>query len=97
MRISGQSIPRLAVAAKSEKWDGPVAFRGSTPVERKAHSVIRFQTCLLTTRMRNPSITAGFWRGVNINHNTIYVGCFIDELAADSGGNAAICDDIAHH
>src|SRR5262249_31359316 len=26
-------------------------------------------------------VPPGFWRGVNINHNAIYVECFIDELA----------------
>src|SRR5947208_16315707 len=31
--------------------------------------------------MRNPHILAGFWRGVNVNHNAIYVESFIDELA----------------
>ena len=31
--------------------------------------------------MRNTHMTAGFWRGVNVNHNTIYVECFMDEIA----------------
>ena len=31
--------------------------------------------------MRNPHIIPGFWRGVNVNHNAIYVECFMDELA----------------
>jgi isoquinoline 1-oxidoreductase beta subunit len=31
--------------------------------------------------MRNPHVPPGFWRGVNINHNAIYLECFIDELA----------------
>jgi isoquinoline 1-oxidoreductase beta subunit len=31
--------------------------------------------------MRQPHITAGFWRGVNVNPNAIYTECFIDELA----------------
>jgi isoquinoline 1-oxidoreductase beta subunit len=31
--------------------------------------------------MRNPSVPAGFWRGVNLNQNTIYLECFIDEIA----------------
>ena len=35
--------------------------------------------------MRNPHITAGFWRGVNANHNAIYVECFMDELARSAG------------
>jgi isoquinoline 1-oxidoreductase beta subunit len=36
---------------------------------------------LVDHAMRNPHILAGFWRGVNVNHNAIYVESFIDELA----------------
>ncbi len=35
--------------------------------------------------MRNTHLTPGFWRGVNINHNAIYVECFMDELADAAG------------
>ena len=35
--------------------------------------------------MRNPHIKPGFWRGVNINHNAIYLECFMDELAKEAG------------
>ena len=32
--------------------------------------------------MRNPPVPPGFWRGVNLNQNAIYLECFIDEIAA---------------
>ena len=35
--------------------------------------------------MRNPPVRPGFWRGVNLNHNAIYLECFIDELAHAAG------------
>jgi isoquinoline 1-oxidoreductase beta subunit len=35
--------------------------------------------------MRNPPVRPGFWRGVNLNHNAIYVECFIDEVAQATG------------
>jgi isoquinoline 1-oxidoreductase beta subunit len=35
--------------------------------------------------MRNPAVPPGFWRGVNLNHNAIYIECFIDELAKSAG------------
>jgi len=35
--------------------------------------------------MRNPPVPPGFWRGVNINQNAIYVECFMDELAHAAG------------
>jgi isoquinoline 1-oxidoreductase beta subunit len=38
--------------------------------------------------MRNPHVPAGFWRGVNVNHNAIYVECFMDELAHSVGVDA---------
>ena len=35
--------------------------------------------------MRNPPVPPGFWRGVNINQNAIYMECFMDELAHAAG------------
>ena len=35
--------------------------------------------------MRNPHVPPGFWRGVNINQNAIYIECFMDELAHAAG------------
>jgi isoquinoline 1-oxidoreductase beta subunit len=36
---------------------------------------------LIDHAMRNPHVPAGFWRGVNLNQNTIYLESFIDEIA----------------
>jgi len=35
--------------------------------------------------MRNPHVPPGVWRGVNVNHNAIYLECFMDELAHSAG------------
>jgi isoquinoline 1-oxidoreductase subunit beta len=35
--------------------------------------------------MRNPHVPPGFWRGVNLNQNAIYLECFMDELAHAAG------------
>jgi isoquinoline 1-oxidoreductase beta subunit len=35
--------------------------------------------------MRNPHVPPGFWRGVNVNQNAVYVECFIDEVALAAG------------
>jgi len=40
---------------------------------------------LVEHSMRNPHVPPGFWRGVNINHNAIYLECFMDELAHSVG------------
>jgi isoquinoline 1-oxidoreductase beta subunit len=38
--------------------------------------------------MRNPHVPPGFWRGVNINQNCIFMECFMDELAEAAGVDA---------
>ena len=40
--------------------------------------------------MRNTHVPPGFWRGVTVNHNAIFVECFIDELA-----HASLQDPLA--
>ena len=78
--------PRLAGAAESAEtgWTRSPS-RGSIPAGRRVRSAISVPNLLIDHAMRNPPITAGFWRGVNINHNAIYVECFIDELAHAAG------------
>jgi isoquinoline 1-oxidoreductase beta subunit len=44
---------------------------------------------LVEHAMRNPPVPPGFWRGVNINQNAIYLECFIDELAHAAGPGPA--------
>ena len=34
--------------------------------------------------MYNPHVPPGFWRGVNINQNAVYLECFMDELAFEA-------------
>jgi isoquinoline 1-oxidoreductase beta subunit len=35
--------------------------------------------------MRNTHVPPGFWRGVNINQNAVFIECFMDELAEAAG------------
>ena len=84
MRISGQSIlfslrPEALVNGKD-----PVAFQGLNATGEAAigYSV---PNLLIEHSMRNPHVPPGFWRGVNVNHNAIYLECFIDELAHSVG------------
>ena len=35
--------------------------------------------------MRNTHVPPGFWRGVNINQNAMFIECFMDELAEAAG------------
>jgi len=81
MRISGQSI--LATVAPQNIKDGkdPVVFQGLNPSGPEAAIGYSFPNLLIDHAMRNPHVPAGFWRGVNLNHNTIYLECFLDEVA----------------
>lgn len=80
MRIAGQSI--LASLGSTLK-DGkdPVMFQGLNAPGPEASIGYSFPNLLVDHAMRNPPVPAGFWRGVNLNQNTIYLECFLDEIA----------------
>ncbi|SHJ82578.1 isoquinoline 1-oxidoreductase, beta subunit [Bradyrhizobium lablabi] len=84
MRISGQSIlfslrPDAMVNGKD-----PATFAGLNPNGEAAFGY-SVPNLLIDHSMRNPHVPPGFWRGVNVNHNAIYVECFMDELAHAAG------------
>ncbi len=81
MRISGQSI--LAGVSPQSVRNGldPVQFQGLNAPGPEASIGYSFPNLLIDHAMRNPSVPPGFWRGVNLNQNTIYLESFIDELA----------------
>lgn len=81
VRISGQSI----LASVRPQWMAsngadPVTFQGFQADGDHAISY-SVPNLLVDHAMRNPPVPPGFWRGVNINQNAIYMECFIDELA----------------
>ncbi len=84
LRISGQSI--LAGLMPQALQDGmdPVQFQALAPSGDHAISY-KIPNLLVDHAMRNSHITPGFWRGVNVNQNAIYMECFIDELAHEAG------------
>jgi isoquinoline 1-oxidoreductase beta subunit len=84
MRISGQSI--LASLRPDAMVNGkdPVTFQGLNPNGETAFGY-SIPNLLIDHSMRNPHVPPGFWRGVNVNHNAIYVECFMDELAHSVG------------
>jgi isoquinoline 1-oxidoreductase beta subunit len=81
MRIAGQSI--LATVAPQNIRDGrdPVVFQGLNPTGPETTLGYKFPALLIDHAMRNPHVPAGFWRGVNLNQNAIYLECFLDEIA----------------
>jgi isoquinoline 1-oxidoreductase beta subunit len=87
VRISGQSI--LAKVRPGALQDGrdPATFSGFYPGGAEAAIGYSVPNILVDHSMRNPHINPGFWRGVNINHNAIYLECFMDELAKEAGAD----------
>ena len=81
MRLSGQSILFALRPASAGQRHGSRHFPG--PQRRAATPRIGYSVpnLLIEHSMRNPHVPPGFWRGVNVNHNAIYVECFMDELA----------------
>src|ERR1700744_4153389 len=84
MRISGQSIQATLRPAGLVEGMDPSTFQGLLP---KGDATFGYSVpnLLIDHSMRNPHIIPGFWRGVNVNHNAIYLECFMDELAHAAG------------
>jgi isoquinoline 1-oxidoreductase beta subunit len=85
IRISGQSILATVMPARMQKGADPATFSGFYPGGAEAAIGYDTPNVLVDHSMRNPHIHPGFWRGVNINHNAIYLESFMDELAKEMG------------
>lgn len=85
MRISGQSILAGIFPQNIRNGVDPVVFQGLNPGGPEAAIGYSFPNLLIDHAMRNPHVPPGFWRGVNLNQNAIYLECFIDELAHATG------------
>lgn len=85
LRISGQSILAAVRPQGMQGGMDPVVFQGLTANLPEGHLAYTVPNLLIDHAMRNPPVPPGFWRGVNLNQNAIYVECFIDELAHAAG------------
>ncbi|VIO70062.1 Membrane-bound aldehyde dehydrogenase [pyrroloquinoline-quinone] [Bradyrhizobium ivorense] len=83
-RLSGQSILFSVRPEALQNGMDPAAFQG---VAQTGEAAIGYSVpnLLVEHSMRNPHVPPGFWRGVNVNHNAIYMECFMDELAQAVG------------
>ena len=84
IRISGQSI----LAAVNPKWmqNGVDMFTFQGMLPDGDHGIsYTVPNLLVEHAMRNPPVPPGFWRGVNVNQNAIYMESFMDELAHAAG------------
>ncbi|MBK9132874.1 MAG: xanthine dehydrogenase family protein molybdopterin-binding subunit [Betaproteobacteria bacterium] len=85
MRISGQSILAGLFPQNVREGRDPVVFQGLNEGGGEAMFGYTVPNLLIDHAMRNPHVPPGFWRGVNLNQNAIYVECFIDEVAHAAG------------
>ncbi len=91
VRLSGQSI--LAAVRPGALRNGMdfLVFQGMMPDDpanptKNDHAICYAPANLKVEHaMRNPHVPPGFWRGVNVNQNAVYLECFLDELAAEAG------------
>ena len=83
-RLSGQSILANVFPQNLQNGKDPLTFQGLSPSGEHAFGYT-IQNLMIDHAMRNPHILPGFWRGVNINHNAIFLECFMDELAHAAG------------
>ncbi|RXH35186.1 aldehyde dehydrogenase [Bradyrhizobium nanningense] len=83
-RLSGQSILFSLRPEALQNGMDPAAFQG---VAQSGEAAFGYSVpnLLIEHAMRNPHVPPGFWRGVNVNHNAIYIECFMDELAQAAG------------
>jgi isoquinoline 1-oxidoreductase beta subunit len=84
IRLSGQSILFSLRPEGLVNGMDPAAFQG---LNASGEAAIGYSVpnLLVEHSMRNPHVPPGFWRGVNVNQNAIYLECFMDELAHSVG------------
>src|SRR5450631_2289725 len=83
MRLSRQSIQFSVRPAALENGKDPAAFAGLNPSGEFAIGYT-VPNLLVEHAMRNPHVPPGFWRGINVNQNAVYLECFMDELAFEA-------------
>ena len=81
-RISGQSILAYLAPALLQGGVDRGQFQGWTSEE---FGYMAIPNLLIDHAMRNTHVPVGYWRGVHTNQNTVYMECFVDELAHAAG------------
>jgi isoquinoline 1-oxidoreductase beta subunit len=88
MRLAGQSILAHIFPQNLQNGKDPLTFQGLMPAGQEHSFGYSIPNLLIDHAMRNPHVPPGFWRGVNINQNAIFLECFMDELALAVGQDA---------
>jgi isoquinoline 1-oxidoreductase beta subunit len=87
LRLSGQSIITAVFPQLLQDGRDNATFQGLDP---SGDFTLGYTVpnLLIDHAMRNTHVPPGFWRGVNINQNAIFLECFLDELAQAAGKDA---------
>jgi isoquinoline 1-oxidoreductase beta subunit len=87
IRLSGQSILTAVFPQMLQNGMDFLTFQG---LHAKGDFALGYSVpnLLIDHAMRNTHVPPGFWRGVNINQNAIFLECFMDELAHAAGQDA---------
>jgi isoquinoline 1-oxidoreductase beta subunit len=84
VRLSGQSILAAVFPQNLQNGRDFLTFQGLHP-SGDFEFGYTVPNLLIDHAMRNTHVPPGFWRGVNINQNAIFMECFMDELAHAAG------------
>jgi len=84
IRLSGQSILAKLRPEALQNGRDPATFQGLAQAGEHSFGYT-IPNLLIDHAMRNTHVPPGFWRGVNINQNAVFLECFIDELAVAAG------------
>jgi isoquinoline 1-oxidoreductase beta subunit len=84
LRLSGQSILTNVFPQMLQNGMDFLTFQG---LHKSGDFALGYTVpnLLIDHAMRNTHVPPGFWRGVNINQNAIFLECFMDELAHAAG------------
>jgi isoquinoline 1-oxidoreductase beta subunit len=84
MRISGQSI-RASFTPGAAPQPDPGMYQGLNGSGAEGRFTYAIPNVLIDQAIRNTHLLPGYWRGVNLNQNAVYVESFIDEVAHAAG------------
>jgi isoquinoline 1-oxidoreductase subunit beta len=88
IRLSGPSIAAAVEPTWLQNGKDPVAFLGYFPPGKSNSLEYSIANLTIDHVMRNTHVPPGWWRGVSINQNAIFLECFMDELAHAAGQDA---------
>ena len=88
LRISGQSIIAGLIPQALRGGGDQLQFQGLNAPGQEHPISYTIPNLKVDHAMRNSHLRPGFWRGVNVNQNCVYMECFMDELAHAAGRDA---------